>query len=1157
MKESAKESPRANYAVPVLALLMVGIAVAGFFYLAHQHRKFDAEVHLRIDAAANMKATDIASWRRERLADAQVLAAGVKHTPLLLRILRLEATRQDLEQAREWLAMLCSQYRYANVTMVGSRGQILLSAGRAFEDSTQLHTWISHLSGTSEIAFADPSTASAGRAPLLSVNVALKSAQGERLGYLLLGVDPENYLFPTLLDWLGAGQTGELLLVRREGDSVVFLNSSRLRPNSALTIRHPLSEAALPAVRAVKGEAGPIDGIDYRGQAVVAAARPVTGSDWYVVAKMDRSEALAPELRATVQFAALLVALMLLSGALVWLILHRQNARFDLEKYKSEIERNRLLSLYNSLLRHANDAILVFERDGRIIEVNDRAADLFGYTREEMLKLRIPQLKPEENADDFDRVMKIVEEKKSVVFETANLRKDGHSFPTEVSSSEIVVDEHRIYQSILRDISERKQAEQQIQRLNHLYAVLSRCNAATNRARSEEELFHEVCRIAVESGGFQVSWVGHVDPESLRVVPLARGGPAAAYLDEVRIEAGDGKFSSGPTGTCIREGRPIASGDFATDPNMLPWREAARKYNLRSAICLPVSRRGTTPYVLGLYSSEPGFFCDEEIDLAEEVGESLSLALARIDLECDRQSAERDRARAQERLELALDAANEGYWDWDIENRRRFLSPRFCTMLGYQPGELASDYATWLEMTHPDDRGKLDNEQESLRSGRIANTTVEFRARHKDGHYLWILGSAKVVERDESGRPRRIVGSRVDITHRKFLEQQVLQSQKLESVGRLAGSVAHDFNNHLTVINGYASLLQLQAEPGSIISESLGQIHDAGERAAALTRQLLAFSRKEIEHHEALNPNVVIAGLQKMIDRLMGENVTLRMELDPNVGFVMADASHLEQILMNLTINARDAVAHSGHVTIQTTKVHLQGNEAWPERCGPHVRLTVIDDGSGMTPEVQQHIFEPFFTTKDRTQGTGLGLSTVYGIVERTNGFIEVESEPGKGSSFHVYLPSIPDPEGGAQDNSWSRQELAGSETVLVVEDDKNVRSTAVGILKHYGYRVLEAANGSEALTLNDRFAGTIDLIISDLMMPGMSGTELVQQLQRTCPQLKVMYVSGYAGESIRKDELLAAGAHFVAKPYTPETLLRMVRAVLSSNGSDRPRAEA
>lgn len=1156
MKESAKKSSKSSYAVPVLALLMAGIAVAGFFYLAHQLRKFDAEVHLRVEAAANMKATDVASWRRERLADAQVLAAGVKHTPLLLRILRLEATTKEQEQAREWLAMVRTQYRYANVTMVGSRGQMLLSVGRAVKDSHQLKVWTAHLGDASEIAFAAPAAAAAGRAPLLSVNVAVESPQGERLGYLLLGIDPESYLFPTLLDWLGAGQTGELLLVRREGDNVIFLNSTRLRPNSALTIRKPVSLADLPAVRAVKGETGPIDGVDYRGQAVVAAARPVAGSDWYVVAKMDRNEALAPELRTTVQFAALLVALMLLSGALVWLILRRQNARFDLEKFESEIERNRLLSLYNSLSRHANDAILVFERDGRIIEVNDRAVDLFGYTRDEMLKLRIPQLKPEESVDDFDRVMKIVEERKSVVFETANRRKDGHSFPTEVSSSEIMVDEHRIYQSILRDISERKQAEQQIQRLNHLYAVLSRCNAAIARARSEDELFHEVCRIAVESGGFLVSWVGHVDPATLRVVPLARGGPAASYLDEVRIEAGGGEFSSGPTGTCIREGRPIASGDFDTDPNMTPWREAARKYNLRSAICLPVSRRGTTAYVLGLYSSEPGFFCNEEIDLAEEVGESLSLALARIDLERDRESAESDRARAQERLELALDAANEGYWDWDIENRRRFLSPRFCTMLGYQPGELASDYATWREMTHPDDRGKLDNEQESLRSGRIASTTVEFRARHKDGHYLWFLGSAKVVERDDSGRPRRIVGSRVDITHRKFLEQQVLQSQKLESVGRLAGSVAHDFNNHLTVINGYASLLQLQAEPGSVISESLGQIHDAGERAAALTRQLLAFSRKEIEHPEALNPNVVIAGLQKMIDRLMGENVTLRMELDPDVGFVMADASHLEQILMNLTINARDAVARSGHVTIRTAKVILQGNEAWPKRSGPHVQLTVTDDGSGMTPEVQQHIFEPFFTTKDRTRGTGLGLSTVYGIVERSNGFIEVESEPGQGSSFHVFLPSIPDPEGGIQVKSWSRQELAGSETVLVVEDDENVRSTAVGILKHYGYRVLEAANGSEALALKDRFAGTIDLIISDLMMPGMSGTELVHKLQSICPHLKVMYVSGYAGESIRKDEFLTAGAHFVPKPYTPETLLKVVREVLSGNGTTGSGAE-
>ncbi len=1150
MKQVEQESPKSPFAVPVLVLLITSIALAGTFYLLHQHRDFEAEVHLRIAAAANMRASDVAAWRRERLADAQVLAAGIRQMPGMLRILRGTAPPPDQEQARSWLELARTQYRFASVTIVDLRGAVLMTVGPAFDNPAQVKAWTANLSDTAEIVLRDPTAGSARGTPLLSSNIALKTAQGERIGYLLLGIDPESYLYPTLRDWMGAGQSGELILFRREGDFVVFLNSTRLRPTSSLTVRHSLSQSSLPAVRAVLGATGPLDGIDYRGEPVIAAARKVMDSDWFVLAKMDRREALTPELRTAIQFAALLVALMLLSGALVWLILRRQSGLFYLEKYRSEIERNRLLSLYNSLSRHANDAILVFERDGRIIEVNDRAVEMFGYPREEMLGMRIPQLKPHEHADDFDRVMKVVEDKKSVVFETANRRKDGRSFPTEVSSSEILVDDHPVYQSILRDISERKQAELQIQRLNHLYAVLSRCNAAIARARSEDELFHEVCRIAVESGGFQVSWVGQVDPGTSMVLPLAKNGPAAAYLDEIRIEAGSGPLGSGPTGACIREGRAVASADFDTDPLMMPWRESGARHGLRSAICLPVSRRGRTAYVLGLYSSEPGFFCAEEIALAEEVGESLSLALARIDLERDRACAERDRLQAQERLELALDAANEGYWDWDLEKNQRFLSPRFCTMLGYQPGELASDYPALLEMTHSDDRAMLDNEAVSLKSGKIPSTSIEFRVRHKDGHYLWILGSAKVVEFDGAGRPRRIVGSRVDITHRKFLEQQVLQSQKLESVGRLAGSVAHDFNNHLTVINGYAGLLQQEAPPGSVLSESLTQIHEAGERAAALTRQLLAFSRKEIEHSEALNPNSVIAGLQKMLSRLMGENVLLHLDLDPDAGYVMTDATHLEQILMNLAINARDAISSSGRVHIRTRKVVLEGNEVWPNRTGPHLELTVADDGSGMTPEVLQRIFEPFFTTKDRTRGTGLGLSTVYGIVERSGGFLEVESEPGRGSSFRIYFPSIPDPEGATGGMSNSPGELAGHETVLVVEDDESVRGIAVGILNHYGYHVLQAANGGDALAIHRNFDGRIDLVVCDLMMPGMSGTELVQQLKHSSPQLKILYVSGYAGESIRKEEFLGRGARFVPKPYTPETLLRMVRELLSSPGA-------
>ncbi|WP_321472638.1 PAS domain S-box protein [uncultured Paludibaculum sp.] len=1148
MREAEKESRRVYSAIPILALLIFGIAVAGSLYILHQHRGFDTEVHLKVSAAAAMKAADVAAWRGERLADAQVLAAGIQHMPVLLRTLRGQAIPLEREQAREWLDLLREQYHYANVSIVGVRGEVLISAGRFTPDSRQLERWTSNLTDKAELVFSDPGI-TAGAVPLLSANIALRTPQGERLGSLLLGIDPEIYLFPTLREWSAAGLTGELVLLQRDGGSVVILNNTRARRNSALGIRKPLASSDSPEVRAIQGEGGRIEGIDYRGEAVIAAARQVAGSGWFVLAKIDRSEALAPEFRTTIQFSVLLVALILLSGALVRLILRRQSAWFHLEKYQSELERSRLLSLYNALSRHANDAILVFERDGRIIEVNDRAIDMFGYSREEMLRMRVPQLKPEEQAGDFERRMKVIDEKKNIVFETANRHKDGRSFPTEVSSSEIVVDDHCVYQSILRDISERKQTEQQIQRLNHLYAVLSRCNAAIARARCEEDLFREVCRIAVESGGFRVSWVGRIDPVTSLVSPVAKDGPGAAYLDEVRIEAGDGPLSSGPTGACVREGRAVAAADFATDPNMVSWRESAAKYGLRSAICLPVSRRGRTVYVLGMYSTEPGFFCTEEIELAEEVGESLSLALDRMDLERDRELAERDRLLAQERLELALDAANEGYWDWNIDTGERFLSPRFCTMLGYQSGELTVDVKKWREMTHPDDRARLDSEQEGMTKDGVSSATVEFRVRHKDGHYVWILGSAKVVERDDHGRPRRIVGARVDITQRKLLEQQVLQSQKLESVGRLAGSVAHDFNNHLTVINGYAGLLRQSLPPGSAMAEPLNQIHYAGERAAALTRQLLAFSRTEIEHREPMNPNTVITSLQMMIRRLIGENVTLRLELAPDVGCVMVDSTHLEQILMNLTINARDAIAGSGTVTVRTAKVLLQGNDAWPQRCGPHVELTVTDDGSGMSLEVQQHIFEPFYTTKDRTRGTGLGLATVYGIVERSGGFIDVESEPGRGSSFRVYFPLVTDPAGGAKAHLKSRQTLSGNETVLVVEDDENVRGTAVGILKHYGYQVLEAANGSDALALKERFSGRVDLVISDLMMPGMSGIELVQQLQQSDPHLKILYVSGYAGESIRMEEFLNAGARFVPKPYTPETLLRMVRELLAGDG--------
>ncbi len=1144
MKNPDKTTPDSGSVLLVLALLLAGIGLMGFFYISGQYREFDAELHLRLNQAAEMKAAQVSAWLEERAADSQVLAAGAVVIPELQRVLSGVSSPGEQQRVASWLVFVLQKYHYSNVILTSRTGEVLLSAVpiRGSAEHYQSDT-------TEALAAAAPvlddlnERWNAGH-PHLGVNFAVRSPKGVPSGVLLLEIDPDVFLYPVLRDWPGAGHTGELLLVKRDGDSVVNLNDTRLQPGSTLNIRRPLTFTTMPAVRAVLGGTDRIDGMDYRGARVVAAARPVPGSPWFVVAKMDRDEAFSGQNRNSSQLIALLITLLLVTGALVGMLLRRQSARFYREQYQMEMQRRTLLEQYELLSRHASDAILVWGRDGKILEVNERATRMFGYSREEMLGLSMLDLKPEEAAADFHHIVKRLAEEQSAIFETVNRRKDGTTFPTEVSASLIDLEERQITQSIVRDISARKQAEQQIKHLNHLYAVLSQCDAAIVRAASEEALFQEVCRIVVDAGGFRVGWVGKVDPATGQVLPVARAGEGAGYLDEIRIMTGAGPLGLGPTGRCIREGRAIASTSFATDPVMEPWREAAARHGLRSSICLPLSRRGETVFVLGMYSSETAFFSAEEIKLAVEVGESLSFALDRMDLERAREIAERERRISEERLELALDAANEGYWDWKVETGECYFSPRFSTMIGYQPGELNFSPEFLLELVHPEDRAVLQEVRDLLVQGTEGSPSTEFRVCCKDGHYIWVLGTVKVVARNALGRPLRVIGTRVDITDRKHLQQQFLQAQKMETIGRLAGGIAHDFNNHLTVINGYSGLLQSQLPADSPIRGPLATIHDAGERAAALTRQLLAFSRKQIERKEALDPNVAIAGMQKLIANLMGENVELRLGLAPDAGWVLADATRIEQVVMNLTVNARDAIKQHGTVTVKTARVVASATKAHP---GPHVRISVIDNGSGMTPEVQLHIFEPFFTTKDKFRGTGLGLATVYGIVEGCDGFIEVESEPGKGSSFHVYLPCLPPEIAQVAPQKQPVPEKGGSETILLVEDDDNVREIGTDILKHYGYRVLAAADGFAAIALAAAQETIIDLVISDVMMPGMNGTEMVQQLLRVRPDMKVLFVSGHTDDSIHLAELTGAGAHFLPKPYRPVALAAKVRELLST----------
>jgi len=399
-------------------------------------------------------------------------------------------------------------------------------------------------------------------------------------------------------------------------------------------------------------------------------------------------------------------------------------------------------------------------------------------------------------------------------------------------------------------------------------------------------------------------------------------------------------------------------------------------------------------------------------------------------------------------------------------------------------------------------------------------------------------------------RDREIAQRKAAEEERTHLEAQLLQSQKLESVGRLAGGIAHDFNNLLTVINGYSDLILRKLLDGDPLIDNVRAIRDAGEHAARLTKQLLAFSRRQPSDPKPLNLSQLVREMRLMIQRLVGDDVEIVTQLSPEVGPVLADEVQIHQVLMNLIVNARDAMPGGGKLTIQTERVEreagaAEGPGAMPP--GPCVVLTVSDTGTGMDRETLQRIFEPFFTTKSEGRGTGLGLSTVYGIVRQSGGSIQVESQPNHGSTFRVFLPESAMAVGASATASFAAAEPRGSETILVVEDNSSVRTFVVSVLRDLGYRVLEASSGETALRLAERYPNTVALLIADIQMPRMNGLELAERVRESQPGLGVLFASGFPGAAPSGTVLEGRGVSYIAKPFTPAALATKIRALLDS----------
>ncbi len=546
-------------------------------------------------------------------------------------------------------------------------------------------------------------------------------------------------------------------------------------------------------------------------------------------------------------------------------------------------------------------------------------------------------------------------------------------------------------------------------------------------------------------------------------------------------------------------------------------------------------------------------FSQEDLSLAETFASYAAIALrnAQAHQELQREvkerlQAEKSRYESEERYRQFFEEDLTGDYISTADGRLIACNPAFLKIFGFTSREEA--LATNVVSLYPDpaDRQKFLN----LLKEKQKLEYHQMELRRRDGRTVYIIANM-AGKFDEKGNLTEIKGYLFDNTQQKLLEEQFRQAQKMEAIGRLAGGVAHDFNNLLTIINGYSDLILHRLPADDALIKDIKQIKQAGEKASRLTNQLLAFSRRQLLQPKLINLNTIVMDINKMLRRLIGEDIELILILDPNLGVIKADPGQIEQVIMNLAVNARDAMPNGGKLTIETANTLLEKDYLHKnipvQPAGNYVTLSVTDTGKGMDEETLGHIFEPFFTTKEHGKGTGLGLSTVYGIVKQSEGFIWVDSEMGKGSTFKIYFPRIWEQISQVSAPPRTNKSLEGKETILLVEDEQMVRELATRILTEKGYQVLQASRGETALEISKNYGQTIDLMITDIVMPGISGKKLAAEIKKDRPNLKVLYISGYTNEIPTHQNFIEEQLDFLQKPFLPEKFLSQVREILDN----------
>ncbi len=983
----------------LLASALIALLAGGVWFYHVQEQMMVRKVADDLDAIARLKSAQIAAWRKDQLEDAAHLQM---HPFLVDNVVHFLAEPQG--QPRENLLIrfhsLADQHEYEDILLVDPEGKLLLSlSGKADDYREGYAAAMNEALRLGKPVFTDLHAGHANGPPHIAVVAPLYNGADlsqKPMAALVLAYDTSEFLYPLIRFWPTRSQTAETLLVRQEGQNVLFLNEVRHQPETALNLSIPLHRKDVPAVMAVTGKEGFARGTDYRGIAVASVLLPIPESPWFIIAKIDETEAFAESRFRSILLLALLAGLTLCivtAGLLLW---QRDRKVQYRALYLSEADLRAAIERHSITLKSIGDAVIATDNRGMVELVNPMAEELTGWSDAEA------------RGKPLETIFRIINEE---------TRKKVKNPATRVLREGIVVG-----------------------LANHTILI-------------------------AKDGGEK---------------PIADS--AAPIHDET------GKI----TGV------------------VLVFRDQTDERAAAKALRESEERYRTTLEKM-FESRKREHFLADIIENAEQP--------------------------------LAV-----GYPDGKLGICNR----AFCDLTGYGADELRE--VNWIDALTPPEWREIEANALAEMDTFSKPARYEKEYLRKDGTRVPVELLVHAVRRADHAI-EYYYAFVTDISRRKKLEAereklqaQLLQSQRMESVGRLAGGVAHDYNNMLSVILGHTELAMEELSPDHPVHADLTEIFAAANRSKDITRQLLAFARKQTIAPEVLDLNETVESMLKMLRRLIGEDIELLWRLKSGALPVKIDPSQLDQVLANLCVNARDAISDVGAISIETGAVTVDA--AYCEEHaefvpGDFVVLSVSDDGCGMDQETMDNLFEPFFTTKDVGQGTGLGMPTVYGIVRQNNGFINVYSEPGQGTNVRIYLPRHPGDVAGERKQAGIETPRGRGETLLVVEDEPSILKLTERILTDLGYRVITATNPLEALEMPETRAGGIDLLITDVVMPEMNGRDLSLEIKSIYPNIKCLYMSGYTADVIANRGVLDQGFNFIQKPFSNHDIGVKVRAVL------------